>query len=319
MLPASVSFDPCHRVPESTVPENILSRLSTPARKQSSRLEQVIDLSKVVFISYANDAMAYSLQRIGRKARHLGIFDDVILYTPADVPSYVKESPLFQCARGAGYWCWKPALIHETLQRLDEGDIVVYVDAGCTLRSSSEWELLLRLMEHYDTIGFQYAEHQPQWERWGAGSARIKHWTKKKTLEFVQAKFQDKEIGELCQVMGGILFMKGKDNAVLRTWKELIFSRPDLIEDPSAEELQDQYPEFAGHRHDQAILTPLACKDPHTLVLPEISEAYRPDSFVWASRIRARNVREYAAIQVKHYLRIWLGDKLFEKIKGSVK
>lgn len=263
--------------------------------------------------------MAYSLKRIGRQARKLGIFDEVILYTPADVPEYVRKSPLFACPRGAGYWSWKPALLYETLQKYDEGTVVVYVDAGCTLRKSPEWARLLDKMEEYDTICFQYAEPQPQWARWGAGSSKIKHWTKKATLDFVQDYFHNPEAGELCQIMGGILFMKGKRNAVLETWKELMFSHPDLIMDPTADELKDQYPWFAGHRHDQAILTPLAASDPQTLVLPEVSEAYRPDSFVWASRIRARNVREYIPIQVKHYLRIWLGDGLFERIKRVFK
>ena len=59
-------------------------------------------LRQVVFISYANEAMAFSLKRIGRQARKLGIFDEVILYTPADVPEYVRKSPLFACPRGAG-------------------------------------------------------------------------------------------------------------------------------------------------------------------------------------------------------------------------
>lgn len=269
----------------------------------------------VIFISYANEAMAYSLRRIGRQARRLGVFDEVLLYTPSDVPEYVRKSPLFACPRGAGYWSWKPALIHETLQRYDEGTVVVYVDAGCTLRKSPEWARLLAKMEEYETICFQYAESQPQWERWGADSAKIKHWTKKATLDFVQEYFHKPDAGELCQIMGGILFMKGKRNTVLETWKELMFSHPELIMDPTADELKDQNPWFAGHRHDQAILTPLAVSDPHTLVLPEVSEAYRPDSFVWASRIRARNVREYAIIQAKHYLRIWLGDERFEKLK----
>ncbi len=275
-------------------------------------------MSKVVFISYANEVMAYSLKRIGRQARRLNIFDEVILYTPADVPAYAKDSVLFSCARGGGYWCWKPALIYETLQRFEEGTVIVYVDAGCTLRKSPAWGEYLKQMETYDTLCFQYAESQPQWERWGAGSSKIKYWTKKKTLDFVQDYFHNPDAGELCQIMGGILFMKGRENAVLQTWKELMFSRPELIMDPTADELKDQYPWFAGHRHDQAILTPLAASDPHTLVLPEVSEAYRPDSFVWASRIRARNVCEYLVIQAKHYLRIWLGDEKFEKMKSRI-
>ena len=276
-------------------------------------------MSKVIFISYANEAMAYSLKRIGRQARRLGLFDEVFLYTPADVPQYVRTSTLFSCARGAGYWCWKPALIYETLQRYEEGTVVVYVDAGCTLRKSPEWKSFLDKMTGYDTICFQYAESQPQWEHWGAGSSKIKYWTKKKTLDFVRDYFHNPDAGELCQIMGGVLFMKGRENRVLKVWNDLIFSRPDLIEDPTPEELADQYPGFAGHRHDQSILTPLAASDSQTLVLPEVSEAYRPDSFVWASRVRARNVREYIPIQVKHYLRVWLGDGLFERIKRVFK
>lgn len=272
-------------------------------------------MRKTVLISYANEAMAYSLKRIGRQARRLGIFDEVILYTPADVPNYVRESPLFACPRGAGYWCWKPALIYETLQRYEEGTVVVYVDAGCTLRKSPQWAEYLSHMEVYDTLCFQYADSQPQWEKWGSTSSRIKYWAKAATMDFIEAYFNDPAVGELNQIMGGVLFMKGRHNQLLETWKDWMFSRPDLIMDPTPEELRHQRPGYAGHRHDQTLLTPLAMKDPSALVLPEISEAYRPDSFVWASRVRARNFREYLTIQIKHYLRIWLGDERFERLK----
>lgn len=270
---------------------------------------------KCVFISYANEAMAFSLRRIGRQARRLGIFDEVILYTPSDVPDYVRESPLFACERGAGYWCWKPALIYETLQRFEEGTVVVYVDAGCTLRRSPQWAEYLARMQDYDTICFQYADNQPQWKKWGSGSSRIKYWSKAATLDFIEEYFNDPQVGELNQIMGGVLFMKGRENRLLKTWKDLIFSRPDLIIDPTPEEMSRQRPYFAGHRHDQTLLTPLAVNDPKALVLPEISEAYRRNSFVWASRVRARNLREYLVVQTKHYLRIWLGDELFEALK----
>lgn len=272
-------------------------------------------MGKTVFISYANEAMAYSLKRMGRQARRLGVFDEVILYTPADVPEYVRESRLFAALRGAGYWCWKPAIIEDALNRFEEGSVVVYVDAGCTLRKSPGWAEYLGYMKEYDVICFQYAESQPQWKKLGADSSKIKYWTKKQTLDFVRAYFNNPDVGELCQIMGGILFMKGRDNTLLKSWKELMFSRPELIEDPTAEELKNQYPGFSGHRHDQSLLTPLAASDSRTLVLPEVSEHYSPDSFVWASRIRAKNYREYLGIQAKHYLRIALGDERFEKLK----
>lgn len=270
---------------------------------------------KKIFISYANEAMAYSLEHIGRQAKRSGIFDEVILYTPEDLPQYVKESLLMQYSRGAGYWCWKPALIYETLQKHNEGDIVVYVDAGCTVRKSPKWDYFFSLMKDYDTVCFQYADAQPQWEKWGADSSRIKYWSKKSTLKFMGEVTGREDVGEMNQIMGGVLFMKGKGNTLLKSWKEIVFSHPKLVLDPDEEELKEQASYYAGHRHDQTILTPLAMTDSTVKVLPEESEVYSKDSFVWASRIRAKNFKEFLAVQIKHYLRIWLGDALFEKIK----
>ena len=275
-------------------------------------------MPKVVFISYANEAMAYSLKRIGRQARRLGIFDEVILYTPADVPEYVRQSPLFSCPRGAGYWCWKPAIIDETLRRFEEGTIVVYCDAGCTLRRSQQWADIIDKMADYDTVCFQYAESQPQWKKWGAGSSQMRFWAKKRLIDQMSSLFPDRDICSLCQIWGGLLFLKGKNNCLLNKWKSLIFNNPDLIADPTEEELRDQYPSYVGHRHDQALLTPLALFDSGTLVLPEVSEKYTKSSFVWASRIRAHNRREYVGIQIKHYLRIWLGDERFERMRSRL-
>ena len=276
-------------------------------------------MPKTVFISYANEAMAYSLKRIGRQARKLGVFDEVILYTPSDVPDYVKQSPLFSHPRGAGYWCWKPAIIDMTLQRFEDGTIVVYCDAGCTLRKSSEWLTYIGKMKEYDTLCFQYTSDYPQWKKWGSDSSQLRYWAKKRLLDYMVEYYHKPDIGDLCQIWAGLLFMKRRDNSVLKEWKRLIFSYPELISDPSEEEMKNQYSFFIGHRHDQALLTPLALMDINTLVLPESSENYRKDSFVWASRIRARNWSEYIVIQVKHYLRIWLGDGLFERIKSFLK
>lgn len=275
---------------------------------------------RVIFISYANEAMAYSLKRIGRQARRLGIFDEIILYTPKDLPQYVRDTNLLGYARGGGFMCWKPAVIYETLQKINEGDIVVWVDAGCTLRKSTEWMILLSLMEHYDTICFQYDNKAyPEWAKFGTTSPAEGFWTKRYTLEFLEHYLQNHTIHSIPQILTGVLFMKGKKNAVLRQWLDLIIKNPALVMDPDAEELKNQLSFYIGHRHDQSVFTPLAALDNNTLILPEIMEHYYHDSFIWASRIRARNWWEYVIIQAKHYLRIWMGDGLFERIKRIFK
>lgn len=112
---------------------------------------------KKVFIAYGDEMMKYSLKRIARQAQKIGLFDEIILWTPEKLPDYIKQSPLIYNKRGGGYWVWKPIIIYETLQRYEEGTYVVYIDAGCTLKKGAKWHLLLRLLENYDTICFQYA------------------------------------------------------------------------------------------------------------------------------------------------------------------
>ena len=57
---------------------------------------------KKVFVAYANDKMAYALERIGKQANALGIFDEVILYRPEMLPDYVRNSVLMQYSYGGG-------------------------------------------------------------------------------------------------------------------------------------------------------------------------------------------------------------------------
>lgn len=273
---------------------------------------------KKIFIAYADAALAYSLKRIGRQARRIKEFDEVILYTPADLSDEIKAHPLMQYSRGGGYWLWKPWLIQKTLQEHDPGDIVVYADAGSTLRKSPEWDRLFQLMEQYDTLCFQYAETVPEFAHWGNACTHIKYWTKKETLAFLDEYFHDSAYRENCKIMGGLLFMKNPGNNLLRQWLDISLSHPELIVDPTPEEIKDQEPGFAFHKHEQSIITALAYYDKTACMIPETYEEYHPDTFAWASRCRAANFREYFVWKNKMDARHLLGDALFEKLKKIV-
>ena len=270
---------------------------------------------KKIFIAYADAALAYSLKRIGRQARRLQIFDEVILYTPADLSEEIKAHPLMQYSRGGGYWLWKPWLIQKTLCDHALGDVVVYADAGSTLRKSPEWERLFGLMERYDTLCFQYAETVPEFEHWGNACTKIKYWTKKSALIYLDNYFQDTGYRENCKIMGGLLFMKNPDNSLLRQWLDISLNHPELIVDPTEEEIKDQEPGFAYHKHEQSFLTALAYYDKTVCMISETYEKYAPDTFAWASRCRAANFWEYLPWAIKMRMRHLLGDETFEKGK----
>ena len=119
--------------------------------------------------------------------------------------------------------------------------------------------------------------------------------------------------------MGAILFMKNKRNSFLRNWLDIVMNHPELILDPTPEEAAIQPAGFAGHRHDQSVITPLALNDPTVIVLPEIIEKEEYDGFIWASRIRARHVGQCWAFNIKHFFRRLLGADAFESVKKLIK
>ena len=278
----------------------------------------MVETLKKIFIAYADKNMAYSLKRIGQQARRLGIFDEVILYTPKDLPDYILRSPLMKDNKGGGYWVWKPAIIQKTLETHNDGDIVVYADAGCTLNKSSEWDLMFKLMLDYDTICFHYDAEMPEWEKFGNTSTRIKYWTKLSARNFLDVYCQDTKWHDSLKVMGGLLFLKGKRNRFLQRWLDITINHPDVIVDPSVEELNHQIDGYAFHKHDQSIITALASNDIMTLVLPEISETVSIHSFVYAERLRARNFREYIIEKSKHLLRQYFGNECIDEIKKRI-
>ncbi|WP_199104594.1 hypothetical protein, partial [Aquitalea sp. ASV11] len=92
-----------------------------------------------IFLSFADKRMKKSLTRIKSQAEEMGIYDEIIITTEDDLDANFKENfkeKLKYNIRGFGYWCWKPQIILQTLNKMKDGDILQYTDAGCHLNPS---------------------------------------------------------------------------------------------------------------------------------------------------------------------------------------
>ena len=273
---------------------------------------------KLVLIAYADSACEFSLKRIGKQAKRLGVFADIILWRPKDLPEYILKSSLMQYSYGGGYWAWKPCIIWETLQRYDDDTIVCYVDAGCTLKNGVEWSLYCQLMKDRDVILFKYRDEMPIWEKFGSSSTQIKHWTKKTAMDFYDQYVNSTAWRELNKIWGGLLFVKGKNNEFVKSWLHIMLNNPEVIMDPVADE--EQYSSFAQHKHDQPTLTALSYKYNNICtVLPELSETCGENVAVYASRVRCATRFDYSILSMKIFLRRTLGEHLVNTIKGYIK
>ena len=91
------------------------------------------DNHTISFVSFANSRYA-SQERIKREAEEMRFFDYIYVGDEHMLePWYYKKYKDRWSERGYGYWQWKPYIIRRVIDRMEEGDYLVYADAGCTL------------------------------------------------------------------------------------------------------------------------------------------------------------------------------------------
>ena len=101
-------------------------------------------LNKRYFCTYGDDNFIESRQRIVNEAEKTGLFDKCFFYSDISLPGeeFLKvksDSKLFcevsSSKRMGGYGLWKAYILFKTLKKLNYGDILVYSDAGCTIKT----------------------------------------------------------------------------------------------------------------------------------------------------------------------------------------
>ena len=86
-------------------------------------------------------------QRLLGQARSLELFDNLYFYTgdclKKDKDFWNRHGAFIQNnKRGYGYWLWKSYLINKTMNKLKDGDILLYCDSGCEILKSEKQYLL---------------------------------------------------------------------------------------------------------------------------------------------------------------------------------
>lgn len=92
-------------------------------RKQTSKM--------VKLITFTDDRMTISATKCVQSAMQHGA-DGYSLWTMNDLSPEFKETmaDVLKHERGAGFYCWKPYIVHREMCKLQDGDILVYCDAG---------------------------------------------------------------------------------------------------------------------------------------------------------------------------------------------
>lgn len=218
--------------------------------------------SSVHFLSFgAGPDFKKSLAQIEKEALQFSFFDYVhacnedLLVEDNDFwnlhARFIVNNP-----RGYGYWVWKPYILLQLLDQINENDIIVYADAGCQLNSSTI-EAKERMKEYVEI-----ARKSPH----GILSFACKHpdliearFTKMDTAVALQANTNELMYSK--QLVGGI-FVVRKCPYVMELFRSCLFACTmdnyhNITDCPSHIK---NLPEFKEHRHDQSVFSLLRKK-----------------------------------------------------------
>jgi hypothetical protein len=256
-------------------------RAKTRRRQRGGQAEP-----KLWFISYGDANYEAAKERIRKEAEDMGCFQGGIkIYGPEDLGADFNTGEVAKVLkepRGGGYWIWKPYVIMKALEMMDDNDILLYADSGCTLQPAG----LPRLKEYVNMISLDTGKSVLVMR---LRDQVAKKWITTEILNYFGIQMDD-PILDLNQIIGGInMFRKCPESIqVVQRWLDTAMKRPDLFTDIHNEASKKTNPDFIENRHDQSILTPIVQTPPSASVCVIIDEEIekftkpkpeRPDEF----------------------------------------
>ena len=220
-----------------------------------------------IFLTFADSRLKKSLARIAQEATEMGVYSSVLTLNESDLsPMFIDrfKDRLKSSVRGYGYWCWKPQIIKQTLESMEDGDLLHYCDVGCHLNIGGKG----RLLEYFqilskDSLGllaFQAKIPSTPFEYDGRSLLDLKDrlWIKGDLLDYFGVRNRA-DVIDTQSIGAGILFLR-KTKAtmeIIDQWLNVYNTSFSLVDDSPS--LSPNLSEFIEHRHDQSIFS-IICK-----------------------------------------------------------
>lgn len=222
------------------------------------------------------------------QAYSIDAFDHIIGYTDKDLiddtdfwsrhGSFIQNNE-----RGYGYWIWKSYLTKKTLEQMSDNDIVVYIDAGCTINPYGKE----RLLEYFDLVNKSECGNLSITQRYSELA-----WTKSEIFNYYEVQ-NDTRVVDTNQLLGGVFVIRKCDHTVdlVNKWYAGC-SNYQLIDDSIS---LTNHKSFRENRHDQSIFSIIRKK--YGTITTEFNEtmfAFARGGWakaghkypIWATRIR---------------------------------
>jgi hypothetical protein len=215
---------------------------------------------KIYIASFASKDFAGNLRKLRASAKQFG-HTNFLAYSHSDIIHsdwYKQHSRIFEFKRGLGFWLWKPHIILKALESIQEGDILIYIDARSLIINKLE-PLIKLANEVSDIVIFENTGYQNS------------RFTKRDAFHFMECDTELFHKGP--HVDASIQIYKKSPKSIAFVGEYLKFCENiNIITDlPNICGLPN-LPDFEIHAADQSVLSLLALK--HKILLYRSPDQY---------------------------------------------
>lgn len=207
--------------------------------------------NKACLVSFGDSRMTESKERLLQQAVVSGAFDEIYIMDERNLsPNFMNkfQDKLVHGSRGFGYWCWKSAVIKQVMDKMQDGDILLYTDIGCHINPARKQEMQGLInnvkVSKSGILGFAIPNIE-------------KHWNKGDLLDYFNVRNR-RDITDSNQIRATAFFLRktAVTKNLIKEWLGVFENHFDLADDtPSKSPNLDG---FREHRHDQSIWSILA-------------------------------------------------------------
>lgn len=212
---------------------------------------------KIRLLTYASPAYELRRQVLHLSARASGAVSETSSWNRSKVErsGFHKIAPSISLQeRGGGWWAWKPFIINAELNRMNEGDWILYCDTGRIYP--------FKVIDRSLDILIEWTLRQLQFCMPGVKipwKGPMSRWTKRDA--FVLTGSDDSRCHEASPVQASFSLWRvcKESRGFVQQWLDWCCDRRLVSDDQNTCGLANA-PDFVEHRHDQSLLTLLCLK-----------------------------------------------------------
>jgi len=188
--------------------------------------------------------------RLANQVNELKLFDEIIVYTgntlKEDTDFWNKHSEnILNNRRGFGYWIWKPYIIKKTMENMNDGDILFFLDCGCEIEEKEWLEYCIEKVKTDKIVGTLAIDQLEN------------KWNKMDLIDKLDMN-DDKYLNNIQRQSGANMFLIYKETRdLVNEWYDLSCDYHNIDDSPS---IKKNLETFVEHRHDQSVYSLLTKK-----------------------------------------------------------